>query len=298
MDIIFNLNDTKISCTDFVHYVHSKSTNLSKISASNIPSYKQVEFLKENTTLHKHYSLEIQFIIRGNLTVFINEQEFFVEKGNMILLPAKSNHYCSELSDDFERFSFLISFEALSINKNSAPSYFQALSEFPSPEVFPLREADKAALFEIEKYLSKDPSFYNFNMAQAMLTILLLNIRMQVVKTDCIQTLSGNIFDSKAQRKSKIEHYLYTRRNEQVHLKDLATFLKLSSRQTSRIIYDYFQLTFLQLITKIKMEEAKYLIEKTSLPLSTIAESLGYTSYSVFYSTYKKYWGVTPSNHS
>ena len=57
----------------------------------------------------------------------------------------------------------------------------------------------------------------------------------------------------------------------------------------------YFNMNFSQLIVKIKMEEANYLINNTDLHLKIISESLGYKSYYTFYKVYKKYYGKPPS---
>ena len=112
-DIIFNLNNTKIFCTDFFHFNQSSAVNLNNPSfSSSIPSFKIVEFFKENTTLHKHYSIEFQFILKGNLKISANKQEYVVSAGNLIVIPSKTNHCCFDISENFERFSFLFSIES------------------------------------------------------------------------------------------------------------------------------------------------------------------------------------------
>ncbi len=295
-DIIWNLNNTKIFCTDYIHYIQSEELNLYEpdiVKARNL--YRKIEFFRKNITLHKHYSLEIQFIINGNLKIFTNDKEYTVDKGNIIIIPSGVNHCCFNLSNNFERCSFLFSLKNLTDKIGQEFQFLDHLASYDKLGIFPMNEQDIYILQHINAYMSEAPSFYNTHITQSLLTILLFRLIQKVLPEQAQDYNYDNTLDSQAQRKSKIEHFLYSVRDKNPSLKDVAIYLGLSSRQTARIISDYFQMPFSKLVVKIKMEEAKYLIENTDLNINIISSSLGYTSYFTFYKTYKKYYGHAPS---
>ena len=294
-DIIFNLNNTKIYCTDFIHFNQSTAVNLNNPTfTTHLSSLKIVDFFKENTTLHKHYSIEFQFILKGKLKISANNQEYVVSPGNLIVIPSNINHCCFDISDNFERFSFLFSIESLKKPFGPEFSYLQPLAEHDKLEILPFDTSAIIYLQNIYDNLKDSPSIHNSQISHSMLTILLFNLRKQII-ADKDTLHYFKTYDSLVQRKSKIEHFLYSKKGEKLSLKDLAKFLGLSERQTSRIVINYFNLTFSQLSTKIKMEQAIYLIENTNLTCKDVSESLGYETYYTFYNAYKKFWGSPPS---
>jgi AraC-like DNA-binding protein len=76
-------------------------------------------------------------------------------------------------------------------------------------------------------------------------------------------------------------------------IKELAKRLGLSERQTSRIIYSYYGLTFLQKRTESRMAAAITLLRNSNRPVYEIAEELGYSCGNHFCTAFKQYYGKT-----
>lgn len=76
-------------------------------------------------------------------------------------------------------------------------------------------------------------------------------------------------------------------------LKELSKRLGLSERQTSRIIYSYYGLTFLQKRTESRMAAAITLLRNSDRPIYEIAEEIGYSCGNHFCTAFKQYFGMT-----
>ena len=71
----------------------------------------------------------------------------------------------------------------------------------------------------------------------------------------------------------------------------------ISTRELARLIKRSTGQTFIQLLTSIRMENAKQLLRDTSLSVMDIALQVGYDSSEHFIRTFRKHTGSTPSEY-
>ncbi len=88
------------------------------------------------------------------------------------------------------------------------------------------------------------------------------------------------------------EAFLYGYRD--LTLNDLAAQLNLSQRQTERLLKQYYGKTFQQKKADARMAAAVILLKKDT-SITQIAEALGYSSIEHFSSSFKKYYGFSPT---
>lgn len=89
---------------------------------------------------------------------------------------------------------------------------------------------------------------------------------------------------------SYIDNHLY----EKLTLERISDGVFLSKKCICQNIKKYSGLTFLQLISNRRFNEAKRLIYATNKPLQQIAKRCGFDTYSTFYRGYKKFFGISP----
>ncbi|MDF2719225.1 MAG: response regulator [Paenibacillus sp.] len=77
-------------------------------------------------------------------------------------------------------------------------------------------------------------------------------------------------------------------------LEHLSGLLHLSTRQTNRVLQQMYKKTFSEKLADIRIEAARKQLAHTKLPVSLIAEQLGFASSSFFCKTFKKRTGTTP----
>ena len=97
--------------------------------------------------------------------------------------------------------------------------------------------------------------------------------------------------------KKKIENFFESRLADQVTEQDLADYLNLSKRQTSRILTDVYHRSFRKILTDNRMWRAAQMLVTTALPVDQIAYKVGYTSVSGFYSAFEQKFGVSAGRY-
>lgn len=85
--------------------------------------------------------------------------------------------------------------------------------------------------------------------------------------------------------------------NEDLMLKDVAGYAFVSSSYLSIILKKEMGITFIEYLTKVRMEHAKKLLDETQMKQYEIAEACGYSNPTYFSSIFKRVYGVSPSGY-
>ena len=80
-------------------------------------------------------------------------------------------------------------------------------------------------------------------------------------------------------------------------LKEIAVTFNYSTKQIGRIIRHYFNMSYTELITFLKMDHAVTMLKENTMSMEEIAAALGYSDLSSFYRAFRKYYRDTPVNY-
>jgi two-component system response regulator YesN len=89
------------------------------------------------------------------------------------------------------------------------------------------------------------------------------------------------------------EHYL----NPDLSLQEVADSVGMSIAYFSRSFKEEMNISFVQHLIKLRMEKAKSLLEDPNFKTVDIAYHIGYSDYPHFSKTYKKNYGISPSEY-
>ena len=78
---------------------------------------------------------------------------------------------------------------------------------------------------------------------------------------------------------------------------DISKAIYLSPYYLSHIFKKETRSTLLEYLTKVRIEEAKYLLENTQWNTTRISFEVGYSDQSYFCKVFKKLEGISPSNY-
>ena len=95
----------------------------------------------------------------------------------------------------------------------------------------------------------------------------------------------------------KINRFLSANYNQKICRKDLANSLFLSEKQTSRIIQNRFGCSFNELVMRWRLNVACMYLTQTSMEIYEIASSVGYEYPNLFFSHFKKTYGMSPAEY-
>ncbi|MFC4767747.1 AraC family transcriptional regulator [Effusibacillus consociatus] len=91
--------------------------------------------------------------------------------------------------------------------------------------------------------------------------------------------------------------YIHTNFHEQISLNEVADRVYLSASHFSRLFKAEMGVTFIEYLTKYRVEQSKKLLKMTSLPIEVIANNTGFANASYFATTFKRVEGKTPSEY-
>jgi len=85
--------------------------------------------------------------------------------------------------------------------------------------------------------------------------------------------------------------------HRRIGLDEVAEQLHLNASYFSRLFKKEVGITFIEYVTRMKMERAKELLDQTNRTVGEICEMLGYDNQSYFIKTFKGHAGVTPAEY-
>lgn len=134
---------------------------------------------------------------------------------------------------------------------------------------------------------------------QNQVELLLSQLLIYMVRNyeQCPFSHTGFARNNLADSKSIVieEYFLYEYHS--LSLSTLADRLKLSPRQTQRLLAASYGKSFQQKKTEAKMSAAAILLSDGDKNITSIAEELGYSSAEHFSSAFRKYYGISPREY-
>ena len=98
----------------------------------------------------------------------------------------------------------------------------------------------------------------------------------------------------------KLKHavrYIEKNFKNNITLKDVADYMNFSNTYFSKSFKKYVGVNFNKYITQIRIEEAKRVLEETSMSINDLAFDMGYNEPNYFCKVFKKMEGITPSEY-
>ncbi|MGG1599471.1 helix-turn-helix domain-containing protein [Paenibacillus naphthalenovorans] len=91
--------------------------------------------------------------------------------------------------------------------------------------------------------------------------------------------------------------YIHNHFYEPITLNEVADWVYLSASHFSRLFKAEMGVTFIEYLTKYRVEQSKRLIKMTSLPIEVIANNTGFANAGYFATTFKRLEGKTPTEY-
>lgn len=207
---------------------------------------------------HNHSYAEVHVVVKGEIVYYIEKTEYRATAGSALYIPAGIYHCTVSASPDAWRSAFLIDLE-------SGDARFQNFTPELAAEFFELFE--KA--FETK----------NFAVISSFISLI------------CVRLL-----EDVCEHAEEITDYAYAINdffgkfyNLDITISDLAEYLGLSEKQTTRLVKKHTDKTFVENLLDARMRTADYLCQNTDMPMAQIAKYVGYNSYGGFFKAREKY---------
>lgn len=256
--------------------------------------------MKINGTADYHPETEIAMQLSGTTTGKINGKVVTFKAGDIWIIPGGTVHERLSFSEDALIHRIVFSTEAITMHpghffqKEFAQPLAEDRLELPTllQPGHPAYEGVKQPLMELECC-----RIYEKNYKQNRLSVL-MRICLALMPYCRIKENVPVILDPGHDGVKLCMRYIHNHHAEKVTLDDIAhychlhpTYLCAAFKQhTGESIFDY--------LTKIRIEAAARLLLREDLPVSKIAELVGFRSECLFYRKFKALLGVTPKAYA
>lgn len=224
---------------------------------------------------HIHPGAELLIVTSGELTVnILGKPSEKIPKGSAALLfPFQSHSYDRPEGTEYFRINF-------------APSLLQAFftpnqNNIGERSVFPINLKEYEPFFDTVR---------TGNITYYKVKGFLYNIIADY--TSCIPLTKKHVDDNIL---TKIIAYVDEHKSERITLAETASALGYNVKYLSRVINETAGFGFSTLLSTLRMEAARYLLQNTSLTVVDITLECGFGSERNFYRIFKSFTGFTPN---
>jgi len=239
------------------------------------------------------------YVKSGRKTVFINDIEYTVKKGDLVVFPsdipfeivkserAELEHYEIALSIHFGPYNLMSIYKlpiVSSIDKHMT--------------LIKLWEQLEKDWHTNIKYLYKSDSTLHENELDDIICLSDFYATTLEWFRYIVSTLKGNtesLFPNIDSRLRSIFYYVNENISKKITLEELADLIYVSKSHLIYLFKEYIGQPPMDYVKKIKIQKAKELLLTTKLPLNKISERIGYDNQSQFSRAFRQDTGMSPT---
>ena len=244
---------------------------------------------------HWHTSIEIFAVLKGRLTFFLNDEEYPLEAGELIIINSNEIHsiYAPEKNETV----------VLQIPLKQFEKYFtaQRFIRFTSAARLAKDKNTKApdnrklAFFieELHKVYKAREEGWEYRTMALYYNVLYLMVKdYRETKAEQAEIQDSRRLDAL----SKITTYMREHYTEDLKLSDMAALFGYSDAYLSRMFKKYAKINFKAYLQEIRMSYAYRELSNTEKTISQIALDNGFANSRAFSGEFQKKYGILPSD--
>lgn len=227
--------------------------------------------------LHIHPSAELLIVTEGELTVnILGKPSEIIPKGYAaFLFPFQSHSYDRPEGTEYFRINFSTSLLKAFFTPNQ--------NNIGDKAAFPINLSEYESFFDTIR--KKKITYYK---VKGFLYSIIADY------TESVTLTKRNVDDNVL---SKIIAYIDEHKSERVSLAQTAAALGYNEKYLSRVINETAGFGFSVLLSTLRMEAARYLLQNTNSTVVDIAIECGFGSERNFYRLFKNFTGFTPNEY-
>lgn len=270
---------------------------------TDFPFYIQYGHHEENVDMHEHADFsELVIVMNGTAMHQVNEESFFIKKGDVFVLGEEITHGYFEVNN-LQICNIMYQPQML----HSSDLDIRTLPGFH-------------ALLVIEPYLAQNKCFQSHlrlslesfeeirNLTDLMFqeynshvpgrdTILNAYFQILITRLSRMYTLPINSEESKIINIAKSVSYMENHFTDQLSISELANISNMSTRHFSRLFADSYHITPGNYILSLRMQHACVLLRTTTRTISEIAYDSGFNDSNYFSRQFQKMHKLSPREY-
>lgn len=232
---------------------------------------------------HSHPFCEIIFVLSGEGKVTVDEMEYEVKKGDIIVYNPEVRHAESTTGKGGIELAFfgISNFKIGNLpadhilDKNTPPVLYTGQDE---------KEYEFYFMSLVKEVASDKP--YNEIFSKYLARLIMIGI-LRLANISEAKFVTNGIF-------TRIHNYLNKHFTEIESMDAICEELKISKYYLSHVFKKYMGKPPMQYVTAKRIAYAKKLLQETDLSATEIGEMCGYKDHVLFFKAFKKQEGITP----
>ncbi len=239
---------------------------------------------------HHHNDYEIYFLAAGHRKYFIQNTIYTLNPNQIVIFKPKIPHQVTfNLNIPYVRHLVYVTPKLFSEVLDSYPS----LKNIVDVQLFNLSESNFA---EALKYIARIDEELERNdpHSQDSIKLIIAEMLIFINRHNDTSNLVLNKGDIRIQNAIDyiLEHY-----NEPISLDDCAKIACMDYYTFSKTFHKLTSFKFKEFLNNIRIDKGRELLENTSHPITKIAELVGFSSDTHFSTTFKAFYGISPTNY-
>lgn len=239
---------------------------------------------------HWHGHLEIVFIQKGEMTAWVNEQQYRLKSNDLLIVNSRELHS----TRSFENIEYLllqIPYDYLGRVINDV-SLIHFQEYFPSGISEPAREQLCGCLSELARAYTEKEDGYLLHFSSVVYEFLYILYRNYSRKFTLAAAEKANRNFEKIE---EVLHYVKSNYQKNISLGDVSGILNLSPEYFCRMFRKHTGQTFLEYLNAIRLIHFHQELLQTDYSVTDLMARNGITNYKVFIRNFKETYGTTPN---
>ena len=251
-------------------------------------------FLIEMTAkqLHVHSDMELGIIWEGNITVFVDQKQYELKKGDIYLINRYQMHSFSSHAGQ----NIILAFQ---IHKNFYRIISHQLEYLRFGEnIFrggPLYEKLYTMLMKCAKYYFSSEEFSEVKCSSLFLDALYLLLQDTpyiITSEKAYSSAQNNVM-----RINRITDYIIENHPERISLEDVAALENITTYHASHFMKKMLGISFQEYLNNVRFDHALQLIHQTELSILDICLESGFSSSYYLNQMFQKTFGCTTKEY-
>lgn len=247
--------------------------------------------------LHWHQDYEIIMLLKGKLCLVMNDEEYLMEPGDVILINSNTPHMFQDMGE--ENLVLLLQFspDLVSLDDERQPLVKFKCNSKESDITFDkaFQELRKSlCCMGLETVIRR--SGYRYMIQSKIFDIiarLFRDFQYEVFHDETSQSMSPNNME----RAKKILRYIDEHLTEDVSLSAVAKALYMSKSTLSHFFKDVMGVSFSYYVDTLRFNRSATMLVSTQQSILDVALDCGYNNDQAMYRTYQKRVNMTPSQY-
>jgi AraC-like DNA-binding protein len=264
---------------EIIHYSHIHGLSL---------FFNKLEY----RTPHLHLEWELTWVVDGILSIRVEDNEYCMNKGDIILLPPSIVHEFNAKTANATFLCLQMTAEFLNL-----PTGITAESLFPTKflKENQILSAKKMLIQIAGNYFTRLPLYQMFCAGQCNLLFhkLLGNMPIRMMSSEELATQR-----KRNDRLNRIITYVEEHYAEKITLSDFAKKEGVTMNYLSHFVKDSLNQSFQSYVNLVRYHAACKLISTQKFKMKEVYKLTGFSDYKYFSNTFKSHCGLTPEEFS